>query len=89
MPEALAVLFVFVVAVAAYVSAKLAALDPSNHNAQAELVRLRQQRAWLDERLQQAWRENWDQDMRGRIADEINEVDAQLATASRTTKRTP
>lgn len=80
MPEAFACFLVFVVAVATYAAAKITALNPANRpTAQAEVARLRQHRAWLDERVQRSWRENWDDDMRARIADEINDVEAALA----------
>lgn len=81
MPEAFAVLFVFVVAVSAYVSAKLHAGSPTLEEVRGECTRLRQHRVWLEERLQTAWRENWDEEMRTRIADEIDATEAQLAQA--------
>ena len=88
MPEAFACLFVFVVAVAAYVGAKLMTLDPARRaSPHQEFHRLQQQRAWLEERLQQSWRENWDDDMRARLADEINEVEAALAKTAAESKQ--
>lgn len=82
MPEALIVLFVFVVAAASYVGARFTARDAARRaTPPAELSRLRQQRAWLEERFQRAWREDWDDAMRGRLAAEINEVQAALAQA--------
>jgi hypothetical protein len=81
MPEAFAVIFVFVVTVAAYVGAKIHAGNPSLQEIRGECTRLRQHRAWLEERLQLAWRENWGQEMRDRIADEIEATEAQLAQA--------
>jgi len=78
MPEAFAVLLVFVVAVASYVSARIqTARSPASPAADRQ--RLEQHRAWLAERLQLAWRENWDQAMIARLADEIETVDAELA----------
>ena len=79
MPEALAVLFVFVVAAASYVAARLHTANPANANPAADLQRLRQHRAWLEERLQLAWRENWDHAMLARLAEEIESIDAELA----------
>lgn len=84
MPEAFAVLFVFVVAVAAYVAARLHAANPANINPATDVQRLRQQRAWLEERLQLAWRENWDQTMLARIAEEIEAVEAEIVRATAT-----
>ncbi len=78
MPEALAVLLVFVVAVAAYASARIHASNPANVSLKAEATRLRDQHAWLQSRLQQAWREEWDQEMVARLADELEATEAQL-----------
>ena len=79
MPEAFAVLFVFVVAVASYIAAKLMERDPAQRNVRADLVRLQQQRIWLQQRLEQAREESWDPEMHERIAAELAEVDVQLA----------
>lgn len=73
MPEALAILAVFGVAGAAYVSAWLYARDPANHKPHEERVRLDQRHAWLNERLQTARRENWSADM---VSDLTKELDA-------------
>ena len=78
MPEAFAVLLVFVVSVSAYVAAKVNTSNPANSNPVADFQRLRQHRAWLEERLRLAWREKWDQIMISRLADEIEAVDADL-----------
>ena len=80
MPEAFACLFVFAVSLSAYVAAKVQTARSTNNPA-ADLQRLRRHRAWLEERLQMASRENWDDIMIGRIADEIDATDAQLALA--------
>ena len=79
MPEAFAVLLVFVVSVSAYVAAKVNTSNPANANPVADFQGLRQHRAWLEERLRLAWREKWDQVMISRLADEIEAVDAHLA----------
>lgn len=87
MPEAFACLFVFVVAVASYIGAKLMERDPAQRNARADLVRLQQQRIWLHQRLQQARSESWDDEMHGRISSEIADVDAQLTTIATELKK--
>lgn len=86
MPEALAVLFVFVVALASWVGALIHTANAPSNPA-GELQRLQQQRAWLEERLQLGWRENWDQAMLTRLADEIEAIDAQLAKAAAEARR--
>jgi ABC-type uncharacterized transport system fused permease/ATPase subunit len=79
MPEAFAVLLVFVVSVSAYVAARLHSSNPANASPAADFQRLRQHRAWLEERLRLAWREKWDQIMISRLVDQIEAVDADLA----------
>lgn len=76
MPEALAVLVVFVVCVIAYVGALLRARDPSQFDPQHERARLQEQRAWLEHRRALAQREKWDHGMVARI-------DADLAATAR------
>jgi hypothetical protein len=87
MPEAFAVLFVFVIAVTSYVGARLHAANPDNWNPAEDLTRLKQYRAWLQERREQAGRENWDQAMRNRISDEIAEAELALAKATASNNR--
>ncbi|HVU25433.1 MAG TPA: hypothetical protein VHE13_15000 [Opitutus sp.] len=87
MPEALACLLILVVSVAVYIAAKFAALNSANSNVRDDITRLHQQRRWLEERLELAWRENWDQQMRGHIADQIDENAAALAKATAELKR--
>ena len=84
MIEAVPFIFLFIIAVAAYAAARLHVPNPVNHCAQEEITRLQQQRAWLEERLQQSWRENWDQAMRFRIADELEATETQLESARST-----
>jgi hypothetical protein len=79
MPEAFAVLLVFVVAVSSYVAARVQTSNPANADPVGDLQRLRHYRAWLEERLSLAWRENWDHAMIARLAEEIETVDAALA----------
>jgi len=64
MPEALAVLFVFVVSAVVYVFAWVRARDPANHRPGEEFARLQLQRVWLEERLALATRENWSGEMK-------------------------
>ena len=78
MPEAVAVLLVFVIAVASYVGARVSAANPANNHPAADVQRLQLHRAWLDERLQQAWRENWEHAMLARLAEEIEATEVEL-----------
>jgi hypothetical protein len=79
MPEAFAVLVVFVVCVAAYIGALLTARDPARQNRAEDLARLRQHRVWLEQRLETAQRENWGDDMIEGIAAELDETARQVA----------
>jgi hypothetical protein len=79
MPEAFAVLVVFVICVAAWLGAMLTARNPARQNATEDLATLRQQHAWLRRRLKVAREENWDEQMLGNLeadlratAEEIN-----------------
>lgn len=63
MPEALAVLAVFVVAVVAWVGAWLHARDPANYKPHEEHSRLQHHEGWLQSRLETARREKWSEDM--------------------------
>jgi len=78
MPEALAVLFVFVLAVASYVGAKIHAANPANYSRPAEISRLQQRQAWLQSRLRLARREDWDREMVARLTDELAATTAEL-----------
>jgi hypothetical protein len=79
MPEAFAVLFVFVVAIAAWIGAWTQARNPSHDTVQEEIVRLQQHAAWLQQRLVLARRENWDEAMVSTIANELRATAHQLA----------
>jgi hypothetical protein len=79
MPEAFVVLAVFVVAVIAWVAAWVRSRDPSLRNAAEELVLLRQQEAWLRQRLALAEREHWDADMCAALAAELHLTAQRLA----------
>lgn len=78
MPEALAVVAVFVVAVVAWLGAWLHARDPANTNAGAEMERLRHHAVWLQQRLEVARREGWGEEMVTNLADELNSTARQL-----------
>jgi hypothetical protein len=84
MPEAFAVLAVFVVCVTAYLAALIRSRDPSLHNAADELARLRHHEAWLRQRLELAERERWGADMIAGLADELRTTSQQLARATAT-----
>jgi hypothetical protein len=79
MPEAFAVLFVFVVAIASYIAARIQTANPSQAEIALDFQRLRQHRAWLEERRQQALAEKWDAAMLARLEEEIALVDCTLA----------
>jgi hypothetical protein len=79
MPEAFAVLLVLVVCVAAYVAALLTARHPAQQNTAEDLVTLHRHRAWLQQRLEMAQRENWGDDMVESIAAELTATAEQIA----------
>lgn len=81
MPEALAVVAVFVIAVIIYVAMWLQSRDPALHKPQEEFARLQHQVTWLDERLAKARRENWGTEMVASIADERDATAELLAKA--------
>jgi hypothetical protein len=78
MPEALAIAAVFAVAVAACVGAWLHSRDPANQNTANEVVRLRQQQVWLEQRLLLAQREKWGSEMIDSITGELGAISEQL-----------
>ena len=86
MPEALAVVVVFVITVVAWVGAWMNARNPANNDARDELARLRHHAAWLEQRLEIAQREKWGEDMVGNISDEMAVTSAQLEQAAARTK---
>jgi hypothetical protein len=74
MIELAAIVFVFVVAVGVYLTARFgAAPDPAG-----ERERLHQYLAWLEYRRQQAELHNYDEEMKSRIADELAAARHQL-----------
>ena len=83
MPEALAVLAVFVVAVVAWFGAWMQAGNPANQNVHDETQRLQLHVRWLEQRLDLARRENWDREMNARLAAEIEIASEQLSRQAR------
>lgn len=79
MPEAFAVFFVFVVSLGIYLFAKLQARSPEFRKPEVKLAQLQEQRAWLEERLQQAEREKWSPEMRKPIAEQLEETRRKLS----------
>ncbi len=79
MPEAVMVLAVFAISVAAYVNGLLKARDPSLRTPQREIQRLQRQAEWLEQRLDQARREKWGVVMAGRISAELGATVRELA----------
>jgi hypothetical protein len=79
MPEAAAVLLVGVVSLLVYVIARVQARNPSFHAPQVRLAQLNQQHAWLQSRLQLAQRENWGEEMRRQITEELAETEHRRA----------
>lgn len=71
MPEALAVLAVFVVAVVAWVGAWLHARDPANYKPTEEHARLQHHEGWLQGRLETARREKWSEDMVANLEEDL------------------
>lgn len=82
MPEALAIVAVFVVAVVIYIGMWIQSRDPALHNAQEDLIRLRHQVTWLEERHSRAQREQWGEEMVGAIVAERESAARQLAKAT-------
>jgi hypothetical protein len=83
MPEALAVAFVFAATVAAFVAAKLLTMNPSAETQRDDVNRLHHQRLWLEERLEAARREGWDEEMQRHISQELAVTCAQLESNQR------
>lgn len=79
MPEAFAILVVATVAVISYVASKVQARNPAIWNAKEELIRLRLQCSCLEQRLQLAQEENWEWEMRDRLAQQLRSSRCQLA----------
>lgn len=78
MPEAFAVLLVFVIAVFIYVMMWLQSRDPAFYKPNEERVRLEHQIVWLEDRLAMARRENWDAGLHASLTTQIVETAQQL-----------
>lgn len=72
MPEALAVMFVFLVAVIIYVVARVQAAH-APRDPQRERIHLEQHHAWLVERQRAAERGQWDDGMKAQLAEQLAE----------------
>ena len=81
MPEALAVVAVFVVTVVAWLGAWLNARNPAGYQARDEIARLQHHASWLEQRLVIAQREKWGGDM-------IEAISAELAATAGELERT-
>jgi hypothetical protein len=78
MPEALAVVLVFVVSCAIYVIAWFQSRDPSRFNPAEESTRLREHRSWVVERLARADREHWSEDMKEGLRADLAKTEKQI-----------
>lgn len=76
MPEAIAVLSVAFLIAALFVILKLMHRKP---HGPAEIQRLREHIAWLEDRMRHATEKNWDADMKRRIEEQLDEARASLA----------
>lgn len=79
MPEAAAVLLVFLICIFVYVMAKIQARNPAHSEPTVVREQLTQHRAWLEERLRQAEREDWGSEMRGPIAEQLETTARKLS----------
>lgn len=79
MPEAIAIVVIFLISAAVYVGAQLHARTAVLRDPAGEQARLREQVSWLEHRLEQARHEGWDDDMRTRISDELTAAQRQLS----------
>ncbi len=80
MPEALAVLAVFVVAVVAWVGAWMQARDPAQQNPREDFAQAQQHAAWLEQRLEMARRERWEQHLVVSLTHELEGTQARART---------
>jgi len=76
MPEAVALLFVAVMTTALLVVLRLRTKKP---HGPAELQRLREHIAWLEDRQRHAEAKQWDDTMRARIVSQLAEARRELA----------
>lgn len=79
MPEAIAIVGIFLISAIVYVGARLHARTAVLRDPAGEQARLQEQLRWLEHRLEQARREGWGEDMQTRIADELAAIQRQLS----------
>ncbi len=82
MPEAFAVVAVFVIALVIYFAMWMQTRDPALNKPHEELARLQHQVTWLEDRLARARHEQWGEHMIAPLADEYAATMAQLAQAT-------
>jgi len=87
MPEALAILFILVVAGGVYLYARVQAGNPARRNADEDRARLERHEAWLRQRLELAERERWGADMVRGIESELHTTRERLAAMPPEPKR--
>lgn len=78
-----ALILLFIACLAAWRHAR----NPSNYNPRAELVRLRNHAAWIEQRLDTARRERWGHDMIAGLSDQLGDACRQLSRAQRNARR--
>ena len=76
--EALAIIFVFVVAVGAYAGARLAGSHQTAQSRAESRAQLEQYREVLRTKARQGQRDGWDSVMMNRIADQLEKVEQRL-----------
>lgn len=81
MPEALALVAVFVIAVVIYFAMWMQTRDPALNKPHEERARMELHVKWLEERLARARREEWGAEMLANIAAERDATVARLAKA--------
>jgi hypothetical protein len=79
MPEALAIVAVFAVAVVIYIAMWVQSRDPAHFDPAKEAMRLEHQVSWLAHRLTKARRERWEAAMVENLAAELAAAEQRLA----------
>ncbi|MDB6093059.1 MAG: hypothetical protein JWM32_621 [Verrucomicrobia bacterium] len=79
MPEAVAVVAVFFIAVVIYVAMWVKSRDPAFLDPRMEVIRLEHHSKWLEERLAVARGENWGVEMSAPISAELAATKDELA----------
>jgi hypothetical protein len=87
MPEALVVVAVFAICVAAWIGAWMQSRNPALHDPEENRTRLCQQERWLRQRLELAQREGWSADMIATLAAELEVTRAQRRASDVTAAR--